>query len=394
MPLTSEQQAIALSEYARLKSFSAVSHATKISLGKVTYFLGKQQGLTSRTIRPRMSAEQKRLAFELYPQFGNIKTLAAHLDCAEGSVGRLLRSAGVEIKKPKKSDPVEAELIINLYREHSSPDIGKIIGRSSTHVINVLRRNGIEPRNQHESGKIYNVNSDYFRNVDSTLKAYLLGYIYADGNVFGTRFKFAIGEVDKYLLEGMAKEVGFDGPIYHEPNDIVRYPNRSDMYALTIYNKGFVDNLKDKGVIENKTSALSFPKWIDPALVKSFLLGLFDGDGTVSHEIRKDKAFVAKCGFSGAPQMMLDVQQIFQNMGISGHFVVCKNRGRRVDFHGTHAIKALNYLYSGLPRLFLTRKYARYKDIVTTMSARMEKKETYTRDTLKIAQEIIFNNAA
>src|SRR6516165_8390669 len=61
-------------------------------------------------------------------------------------------------------------------------------------------------------GYYYFIAEDYFKQIDSEYKAYILGFIYADGSIYqppGNRqlnFRIGIQEEDGYILEKLSKE--------------------------------------------------------------------------------------------------------------------------------------------------------------------------------------------
>ena len=58
----------------------------------------------------------------------------------------------------------------------------------------------------------YNVNDNYFDVIDNQNKAYILGFLYADGcNYKNGYFKIDLQEEDKNMLEVFKKELNFEG---------------------------------------------------------------------------------------------------------------------------------------------------------------------------------------
>src|SRR5690606_10706467 len=71
----------------------------------------------------------------------------------------------------------------------------------------------------------YNINEDYFKNIDSKAKAYFLGLIYADGNLRLSKngksyiFSLILQTCDKEILDKLLKETETDRPLgYNNPS--------------------------------------------------------------------------------------------------------------------------------------------------------------------------------
>ena len=76
----------------------------------------------------------------------------------------------------------QEQQIIDMYlnQEISSVKIGKHFGCSHKPILKVLERHNI-PRTRVGIRK-YKLNEEYFDNIDTPNKAYILGFLYADGN--------------------------------------------------------------------------------------------------------------------------------------------------------------------------------------------------------------------
>lgn len=75
--------------------------------------------------------------------------------------------------------------IINDYL--SGVSASEIARRENTYtqkIIDFLKRNNIEIRGYSQSNAKYDINSNFFERIDSHEKAYFLGWMYSDGNVY------------------------------------------------------------------------------------------------------------------------------------------------------------------------------------------------------------------
>lgn len=151
------------------------------------------------------------------------------------------------------------------------------------------------------------VNDTYFDVIDTPEKAYILGFIYADGCLTkGNALEIKLALHDKDILEKIRSCLGSNHTIgiYKNNNGYAL----GNMYCtLNIVNKHLHDKLVSWGATEKKTKTLVFPKFLDDNLVSHFVRGFFDGDGSV-YEI-KQCSFIG-CSFTGTYDMLENIRQI------------------------------------------------------------------------------------
>ena len=122
--------------------------------------------------------------------------------------------------------------------------------------------------------RIPNLNKDFFKTIDNEFKAYILGFIYADGYIESNErtLAFNINEKDIDILYKIKECMNC--------NNEIRKSSTKKCVRLHLSSIDLVDDLKKLGVTRNKTQKISFPK-IDKELLRHFLRGYFDGDGHI-----------------------------------------------------------------------------------------------------------------
>jgi len=139
----------------------------------------------------------------------------------------------------------------------------------------------------------YTLNEKYFNSIDTVKKAYILGFIYADGcisiNNNSYRLRFNLKKNDIEILNFIKKELKYTGPIKLSKN--------KKYCVLEISNKVLVNNLIQLGAIPNKSLYLKHPN-IKSSFEGSFIRGYFDGDGCVGlyNRINYMKPYIVICG--------------------------------------------------------------------------------------------------
>ena len=127
-------------------------------------------------------------------------------------------------------------------------------------------------------------NVNYFNKIDSTNKAYILGFIAADGALVYRKHKnvesgnptltISLNKKDINVLYFIKKELGCEHPV----KDL----NSKNQVRFTITDKNISRDLMSLGVAPRKTFTLTdISKNIPKKFRKAFLLGYFDGDGSI-----------------------------------------------------------------------------------------------------------------
>lgn len=144
-------------------------------------------------------------------------------------------------------------------------------------------------------------NKDYFEIIDNEEKAYWLGFIYADGCVSTQdRFGITLARADYNHLEKFANCIESNikirlGITRKKDTSLVKTKGDVEYCSITIKNSKMASDLRNKGVIRNKTYSLSFPSRdiLPSEFIKDFIRGYMDGDGcyvfSIKKRIRKDR---------------------------------------------------------------------------------------------------------
>lgn len=147
--------------------------------------------------------------------------------------------------------------------------------------------------------KTNHVDEDYFKSIDTANKAYFLGFIMADGNIYkykdNDRYQFSIKikNTDKDILLKLAADLNFNPEKIIERTE-ERNGTITKCAEIKIYNKTFCKSLIDLGVVPKKTGKEIMPKQIPQDFKKDFVRGFIDGDGWIG----KDNAQIGICSTS------------------------------------------------------------------------------------------------
>ena len=210
----------------------------------------------------------------------------------------------------------------------------------------------------------HNVNHDFFK-IWSSDMAYIFGFWFADGNIYGNEFSISQHKKDIYLLKKIAEIMGSD----------YNLGNNNSNVRFWVTSKIIVEDVKRLGGRENKTNSMLFPI-IPKKYLPDFIRGLWDGDGSISLMKKKNRYISSFTCRSRrfARELLSILRNEINNLG--GSLVVRKHpMGERLSFKGHVFIRKINsfsynikfgnndtirlreFIYGGKPKLFLKRKY-------------------------------------
>ena len=160
----------------------------------------------------------------------------------------------------------------------SLEEIAKKFNLDRSRLSEHLRKNGYKIKT-HEEIQSYNPNHNFFSNIDSEIKAYILGFFAADGHIEKRKvtycFKVSVHPKDIHILYLINKYIGNDR--YKITNKLNR-----DIVALSICSNQIGLDLLKLGYDNRKTyTTFKLPN-IAPNLIKHFIRGYFDGDGCIT----------------------------------------------------------------------------------------------------------------
>lgn len=268
------------------------------------------------------------------------------------------------------SEEETQDIIQSYLNGESSVQIGKRYNTTHKPILKLLKRNGVYvDKLAKRFHRQYALNEDYFDNIDTQDKAYILGFFFADGNNNPSKqtISMALQEEDKEILEKIRNAIGSEKPL-----DYLDYTRKHDFgytyknqWRLNLFSKKFCEDLIRHGMIPNKSLILEFPN-IDEALYPHFIRGYFDGDGSIC----KTKCNGACLTITSTNKFCVKLKDIVLNqLGIDGVIRDASNHNDITKVYSlTNSITIkmfLDWLYTDA-NLFLQRKYDRYQQYFYT----------------------------
>lgn len=214
-----------------------------------------------------------------------------------------------------------------------------------------------------------------FKEIDKN-KAYLLGLLLTDGNLDKDRYSITIELQirDKQILDDISNIFGGNVIKIHkhdkDGNKILKSYKWSfpiSKYGKWGYGKELYRQLEKFYIVPNKTRLEELFIFEDKNIMRHFLRGIWDGDG--SFYIRKQKArknvkarqYLSSSLVSASQKFILQVQEYLQKNGIVGKFETLFHKGYenpvyRVRISTSQSKKLFDFLYKD-DGLKLGRKY-------------------------------------
>jgi hypothetical protein len=218
------------------------------------------------------------------------------------------------------------KIIESYLNRESTQSISERYFCSQQTISRFLKKNGV---NVTKKRCRKNINSNYFDEIDSSIKAYFLGFIAADGSIFKTKnnkvvFSISIQSSDVAILNKLSEELsGSNGLV----GNIFTRKSGNSTVDLRFSDEVFTNRLLSLGICFNKTENLD---WVDvpEVFMRDFIRGYFDGDGSVY--ISKDKIYGNFVGNKIFLPKLRDY--LFDNMVLPTRYAII-DRGNFCSFH-------------------------------------------------------------
>lgn len=253
----------------------------------------------------------------------------------------------------------------------SLAEIGKRFCVDRAVVFGYMKRHNIQIRNKSQARKLaanegrlpmdlYEINDKFFSRWSAKM-AWVLGYIFADGNVHpqaqGT-YCLSISSKDTSLLQNIKRAMDSTHPI----KKVIH--KEWFMYRLFITRPQINSDLTKLGITPRKSLTILFPK-VPHCFLPHFIRGVFDGDGSVFFEPRSKKSPLRVSFVSGSKAFMIDLERnLHLHAGLSKrtiHEAHRINTSYYIRYSHKDCLKFFNYIYEDADKsIRLERKYQKF----------------------------------
>lgn len=304
-----------------------------------------------KTRQPKLNQQQKLDIVALYVSKNcDISTISTQYCVSKSYIYNILHKYGVFVptaKTYKQFNELEQLQIANLYGlNFRTEKIAREYNTTPAIICHILKRHSIlmYPRAQK-----YFYNHNAFDDPLSDEAAYWLGFLMADGNVYGHHITLALKDIDENHLLKFATFLQSNKKIYHQIQVSKLVPTPTRTSSITISSKHIAKQIAKYGIVPNKTYIAKALNDIENN--RHFWRGAIDGDGWVVKDKHNASLHVGLSGTKEICQQFLDFAQ-------STTVCVYKKRNHQcytTKINGEQAYNAIKLLYTN-HTISLTRK--------------------------------------
>lgn len=288
--------------------------------------------------------------------------LSRYYHCRSSKIKEILLNNSVLIRRHTNYKPdnagltkLQIEEMKHLYQEGciTLKGLAKKYNLCSETIKKILLANDVKIKHNMPH-KDFNLKQDFFEIIDTEAKAYFLGFLFSDGNVFNNQIALEIQRRDEEILQRLKKELNTINVITY------RKRKNTELCCLRIVSRKMVSDLKKYGIIPNKTYETKHLPPMPFEMRRHFLRGLLDGDGWIT----QDKKGYYHIGYVSHYHSMAEDFQTMCNtlIEIKNETKISYKKSKSSiaycsQFHAQRLIKRLlEELYLNCS-IYLTRKY-------------------------------------
>jgi len=154
----------------------------------------------------------------------------------------------------------------------------------------------------------HTLDKDFFEVIDTEEKAYILGFIAADGSVYGNTLSIELKRSDKEHLVKINKCLGSDRPIENTLSTDKRVDKVYQAARISQQSKKLITDLAKYGIVPNKTASMAIAFALIPDIfLRDFWRGCIDGDGWLS------EGSIPVVGLTGTKNVLESFQLFIKN---------------------------------------------------------------------------------
>jgi hypothetical protein len=243
--------------------------------------------------------------------------------------------------------------IVDMYNDGKTyKEISKYFGFDNVNspmILTALKRNGIKTntgRYPLRSRNAKNIDLNFFEEIDSKEKAYILGLIYSDGSIDKDGYGFSFSSKDYEQISLFRNLLKSE----HKICEIKSFDHRTNKtynrYSLHICSKKVTSDLLKIGLANNKSFDCNFPEF-SKEFIWHFIRGLFDGDGCIT-EGKKEGQLSFTQILSGS--LYSNIKDFFNECGLNKTKDQIKNSFNNKNIYSIKysSFKDLKYLYDNI----------------------------------------------
>lgn len=316
---------------------------------------------------------------ENYKRLKSSRKMAKLYGCDKKTITTHAKEINYDYSVPLLLTFEQEQEILSNYNIYSSTYLAKEYGVSRSTILKIWM-------NSDKRGKLhrhYPLDETYFDVIDSKDKAYFLGFMSADGNVYSSehyagdrqnRFSITLKNDDEYILELFKKYLKTTKPLSHITKKNKYYV--STHARLELSSNKIVEALTMYNIVPRKSYPFEICQ-LDDEYMSHYLRGYFDGDGSITFRMPLSRTIVA---YSGFVHNLEKIQEYLRKShGIDMHISVSTSKQYSAPFGQLRSSNLqttynfLKYIYQDCEDLCLTRKKERADNFIKEFDQRFNK---------------------
>lgn len=304
----------------------------------------------------------KEVFIENYNNLKSSRKMADLYGCDKTTILNFAKKIGYTNTYRASLTDIEKDEVISKYYTHTALQLAEEYNVSKSLIVKTWMNANIKDK------KIvykYTFNADYFETINTPDKAYFLGLLAADGNVYKRDrnqaiIRLSLKSEDKYILDIMREYVGSNKPLRIQTknvNNILHY-----YYSLELVSDKMAEDLSKYNIVPRKTYDIVMPE-LPKHLQSHYIRGYFDGDGSVTvNKGAYHTPSAYKCSICGFKLNLLVMQSILKENDIYTSLQLDKRNYNGLEFGNlnTHSIQEtynfIKYIYQDCKDLYMPRK--------------------------------------
>lgn len=204
----------------------------------------------------------------------------------------------------------------------------------------------------------YLINENFFKNIQTEIQAYWLGFIMADGYIGDRYLQIRLSYKDVYHLLQFREDIQSTHPLK------IKFMNEKYPVAqIQFTNKQMINDLNCLGLNSNKTGNECFAHGLPKNLYRHYIRGYFDGDGNLHISKRNNGKYKSSIRLSftcASLNFLLEIQNILIEKCNLNKIQIFRNKKQiyyyRLEYQGNNQCnRIIKYLWNH-SNIYLPRK--------------------------------------
>lgn len=254
------------------------------------------------------------------------------------------------------------------FNKYTKKELARILNKSDNAIQIKANRLGLKREEK------YHYDKTYFKNILTSNQAYWIGFMYADGYVTSNKnkTKYTVGielskDDYKHLIK-FNKCISGNVPVTYRVRNGHRitdhYISKTEICMIRLFCTEMAKDLILHGCCENKSLIKKEPIGISDDLMRDFIRGYFDGNGSISYSYNKNvnKSYLKVTIETGSEDYANWISNYLNAIGYKNTYYKDKF-AYKIQMHSKSNIDFLKYIYEN-SEVYLDRKYEKYLSAV------------------------------